>query len=580
MHKPVDFAIVGGGVAGSYVAWRLACSDPDNKLTIQLYEGTRRIGGRLCSASMPLIKDKTAELGGMRYAAPHILVSALVSALGLPTERFDYKQRAMRLRGKYFAVPEKDPFPNEGAQAPPYTFNGEESGKQPGELIRFALREALRDKDFCFVWPAGTPEQCRAVEKKWQEWKAANRDLTYAEFKPWEWDCIGRYAVLKGSSLWDLGFWNVLQHYLEIESFLFAHDGLGYESVVANWNAAEAIPWFLKDFDLVEYHTVISGMQAIPMKLAAQFLAKRQNCVRWQYILQSVEKSSSSSALKLIFWNDFLGEYVTAFAMRVVLAMPKHALQNIRFRGFSDDSEAFAGPDGDTIGNLEAVTCHPMAKLFLGYEDAWWTSEGLFGTSKGKLTTDSPLRQVYFLGPDRSLPKDVKTPSLIMASYSDSHYVDFWRPLYPRGKNWAPYYQGPPEEMTPELRLFLEAFGVGENVIRKATRLMKKLFSDQTVPDPYMGFLVTWDGPPYYGGWHTWNVHEKPWVLRGKMKRPFPKDNLFICGEAYSREQGWVEGALRSAEMVLRELKIKEPDFVDQKLYTDEGFSGYDDYVS
>jgi hypothetical protein len=56
--------------------------------------------------------------------------------------------------------------------------------------------------------------------------------------------------------------------------------------------------------------------------------------------------------------------------------------------------------------------------------------------------------------------------------------------------------------MTPELRLFLEAFGVGENVIRKATRLMKKLFSDQTVPDPYMGFLVTWDGPPYYGGWH------------------------------------------------------------------------------
>jgi hypothetical protein len=64
------------------------------------------------------------------------------------------------------------------------------------------------------------------------------------------------------------------------------------------------------------------------------------------------------------------------------------------------------------------------------------------------------------------------------------------------------------------------------------------------------------------------------------MKRPFPKDNLFICGEAYSREQGWVEGALRSAEMVLRELKIKEPDFVDQKLYTDEGFSGYDDYVS
>ncbi len=61
---------------------------------------------------------------------------------------------------------------------------------------------------------------------------------------------------------------------------------------------------------------------------------------------------------------------------------------------------------------------------------------------------------------------------------------------------------------------------------------------------------------------------------------PHLLSDLFICGEAYSREQGWVEGALRSAEVVLRELDIKEPEFVDQKSYEENGFLGYAEYIS
>jgi len=35
------------------------------------------------------------------------------------------------------------------------------------------------------------------------------------------------------------------------------------------------------------------------------------------------------------------------------------------------------------------------------------------------------------------------------------------------------------------------------------------------------------------------------------MRQPIPDRPLYSCGEAWSRQQGWVEGALSFAEMVL-----------------------------
>ena len=30
-----------------------------------------------------------------------------------------------------------------------------------------------------------------------------------------------------------------------------------------------------------------------------------------------------------------------------------------------------------------------------------------------------------------------------------------------------------------------------------------------------------------------------------KIRKPVPADDVYICGEAYSNNQGWVEGAFR-----------------------------------
>ena len=38
-----------------------------------------------------------------------------------------------------------------------------------------------------------------------------------------------------------------------------------------------------------------------------------------------------------------------------------------------------------------------------------------------------------------------------------------------------------------------------------------------------------------------------------KIRKPVDNEEVYICGEAYSINQGWVEGALQTAELMLDE---------------------------
>ena len=53
--------------------------------------------------------------------------------------------------------------------------------------------------------------------------------------------------------------------------------------------------------------------------------------------------------------------------------------------------------------------------------------------------------------------------------------------------------------------------------------------------------------------WNSWNIGVKSWEREKESQQPVQGINVFICGEAYSREQGWVEGSLDTADQVLTE---------------------------
>ena len=82
--KKVDVAVIGGGVGGTYAAWRLQKAH-GKKQKIALYEYSNRIGGRLFSRTMPNMPNVVVELGGMRYIPEtQLLVLGLIEYFKLP----------------------------------------------------------------------------------------------------------------------------------------------------------------------------------------------------------------------------------------------------------------------------------------------------------------------------------------------------------------------------------------------------------------------------------------------------------------------------------------------------------------
>ncbi|MGH2962478.1 MAG: hypothetical protein ACRDL3_09845 [Solirubrobacterales bacterium] len=52
------------------------------------------------------------------------------------------------------------------------------------------------------------------------------------------------------------------------------------------------------------------------------------------------------------------------------------------------------------------------------------------------------------------------------------------------------------------------------------------------------------------------------------MRRPLEGTPIHVCGEAWSDLQGWTEGALRSAERVLRdEVGLDPPEWMSTDAY-------------
>src|SRR5438128_10287169 len=96
----LEYAVVGGGVSGTYVAWRLLDAS-HNPTKIKLFEAEQQVGGRLLTVDMPRSTCRV-ELGGMRYSKKQLLLSNLIPKLGFTGIPFKYPICFYYLRGCHF----------------------------------------------------------------------------------------------------------------------------------------------------------------------------------------------------------------------------------------------------------------------------------------------------------------------------------------------------------------------------------------------------------------------------------------------------------------------------------------------
>ncbi len=493
----------------------------------------------------------------MRYLTSQQMVVSLLDELQLATRAFPMgdAKNLLYLRRKHLRVQD---FPT--PKKVPYKLDWNERGKSPSELLLYAIDTAVP----------------HAIGKT-----------------PVQWEAIKETTLIDGRHLYNIGFWNLLYKILSSEGYNLVLDAGGYFSILSNWNAGEAMPWILADFPMdVQYRTLCEGCERLPQKLS-EGLEKRGD-VRTSYRLQSFAlppESDEQGLITLLFRDETTQVETLVQTRRLILAMPKRALELL------DQHNAFFR-DPHVIRCLNAVTAQPAFKLFLGYEHPWWR---VLGLQSGRSITDLPIRQTYYFGTEgeqegNGVDKRNQN-SLLMAGYSDGLSVGFWSGLLASPDHRIPLFDGHENPFVGDRRRYehLPPSRKDEQAAQDQSEAFEranpgKKFQDYKVttdlvdmahyqlqqmhglefymPKPYTAVFKDWRADPYGGGWHFWNVDVKPWAVMKEMRHPVKHYHVYVCGEAYSNNQGWVEGALRCTELMLQEyFGLRRPAWLPEGYY-------------
>lgn len=149
----------------------------------------------------------------------------------------------------------------------------------------------------------------------------------------------------------------------------------------------------------------------------------------------------------------------------------------------------------------------PLLRIYAVYPKTT-TSGRVWFADLPKIVTPGPLRYIIPINPEKGL---------IMISYTD-------------GKDTA-YWESSKDDAELETKLSSQ---------------LEKVFPHMEIPKPTFLKKHYWkDGATY---WLPGNYNVKQ-ALKSAMN---PQPNLYLCGESLSMSQAWIEGALESAESLLK----------------------------
>ena len=526
---------MGGGVSGAYCAWRLQHHLKEGR--IALFEYSDRIGGRLYTVTMPGLPHVKAEVGGMRYIpSQHIMVASLVDHLKLKTKDFPMGApppvgsncNLFYLRGKHLRLHElADP------AKVPYNLAWNERGLGPTNLQVQVMNT---------IYPG-----------------MAGLSL-----------CDTMKVQAFGKPLWKWGFWDLMFKALSNEGYQFMKDAGGYDANVANANAVTQLP-ATEYSDETKFLTLADGYDQLPIQLADRFnrhmpggLPEGERMVM-NHRLAEIVIGSGEYPYTLLFEPTVTvsnqtkrienAAPVTVRAKKVILAMPRRSLELVKSTFFDDPWLKV---------NIPSVLIQSAFKLFLAYESPWWRALGLVA---GRSVTDLPIRQTYYFGTECEQEDGLPfMNSLLMASYNDISTVPFWKGL----ELGAPYQGYRPSCLEPGVTEVVPRmeFPATDIMVEVANKQVAAVHALPELPMPYSAVYHTWNEDPYGGGWHEWKANYRLDEVMCRMRKPVADLDIHIVGEAYSYGQGWVEGALDTAESMLEDFfGLKRPHWLVPKDY-------------
>ncbi|MDA2910828.1 FAD-dependent oxidoreductase [Nitrospiraceae bacterium AH_259_D15_M11_P09] len=547
----LDVAIIGAGVSGLYTGWRLKTDSKTQNLKTAIFEMSARVGGRLYTIRMHGVENVPVELGGMRFMAHQKLVEKVIETFNLEVKTFPMgkpETNLFYLRGKRFTEAdwEKNKFKH------PFNVKIANKGKTPDELFQTLVDNVLagpKNKDIL-----------RGEKLKHHPGRTFTRK---------QWDKIKSKLVYEGgpdhgNRLENIGFWNLIRNEISSEGYELLAQAGGYYSNTLNWNAAEALPYVVGDFaGPVQYKTLTEGFDQIARKLYGGYHNTDPNTpyhkVHTQTKLQKIETNTRNRRrYQLTLLDGTSNENFQVYADKIVLAMPRRSLELIAGGiqvGSQDQWETLQKGFRD---NIRCVIGEPSFKLLMAFDTPWWKKVKVPRTSKkienGRAITDMAMRQCYYFGTQKD-PGTGNENGVMLASYNDMRTVAFWKPLENIGN---------PSEGNQFFKLFEPAYRrqnpsedpkdyeqAPQRMVHHALDQLGDLHNFQ-VPTPIDTAYFNWNDDPYGGGYHAWKANYNVASMMRKMRHnPVGSEAIYVCGEAYSDQQGWVEGALCIAEKIL-----------------------------
>lgn len=276
------------------------------------------------------------------------------------------------------------------------------------------------------------------------------------------------------------------------------HASFGYYSELVIMNAYDAIQLMQQLLPTNKFYVLFGGLSQIIQHLVER-IKKNPNTklVLKQEVIDILPKQTQTKATYQIQTKTdrFL-------ARNVICALPKQNLENL----------SIFKPIQST---LSKILCGKLCRIYARFP----TNDDIWFKDLHKMTTNNNLRMI--------IPGNVKK-GIIMISYSDNKYADFWYKLYQKNST----------ELIKELR----------KEIQQTT--------GKTIPDPIEIHVFYWSCGVGY-----WGLNANSTEISQNMIQPLAKHpNIYCCGEHFSeRNQQWMEGALETSQKVMDRIATQPP---------------------
>ncbi|AWB68237.1 amine oxidoreductase [Saccharobesus litoralis] len=553
--------VVGAGMSGLYSTWRLLNETQGND-DIVILERSGRTGGRLDSdlvefSDGDIVKE---EEGGMRFLFEGMDdLMSLFMTLDLQDQIVPFPMNSggnnrLYFRGHSFDVASasQDDY---AIWSELYNLDPQEQGVNPKDIINVVFNRIL----------AANPDFNQRPEVRGPEfWQAFRLDCQWNGVPLNEW------------SLWDLftemGYSN--------ECITMLYRLLGFNGTFLSKMNAGVAYQLLEDFPAdVKFRTFKDGFSTLPNKLVAEIGSQR---IFLNTSVENIDQHEGDSCYTLTYSQinqQGEQEFKTIKAEKVILGLPRLALEKLFVK-----SNAFnrlpLQQSQQLWDTLQTTSNQPLLKINLYYDSAWWGNKisGRAPVEFGPNFADLPTGSVYPFyaisdevvagleyaerveNPSPEIEAKLKVISeskykkaAALTIYCDYLNINYWSGLQNNGELFTSTMQERYNEADPQT-----VFPASQAVVREATKYFKKIFNTHYVPEPVMTSARIWEGSVDFNakpsqqfgyGVHQWAIGANDREVMAQLTEPLP--NLYTCGEAFSDYQGWVEGALRSTDLVL-----------------------------